>query len=179
MFLVLWMCFVMYMCFICVFCRELRSPRPFLGQILHLRFLRSLVVWSRSTLGPVQVPSLFHGLRIQHCADRAWTDCFTVSLRTGIRLSPGLFCVTSLVDLSHLCHFAFCFMNTYIFMRRHYIPISIVFMCLCSQFSLPITETSRHPFQFWKFFAWKWGPSLSLLSIMCVCEGGVRFRVSW
>ena len=32
----------------------LLSPRPFLGQILCIRFLRSHVVWSGSTLGPAE-----------------------------------------------------------------------------------------------------------------------------
>ena len=39
--------------------------------------------------------TLFHGPLAQNCADRVFLDCFTVSIWTGIRLSLGLYCVTS------------------------------------------------------------------------------------
>ena len=144
----------------CVFCRELRSPRPFLGQILCVRLLRSLVVWSRSTLGRSKRLSLFHGLRTQHCADRAWPRLFHgLSLDrhppvSGFVLVHNRMVIVALhrtMDYGNLlsCHVPV--LLPFLFFHRHpyvcdntHINIFYCHYVIYGQISLPITKTFRH-----------------------------------
>ena len=103
---------------------RLRGRRPAYPSGL----LCSLVVSSRSTLGPVQIHSLFHRLHAQHSTDSAWLRLFH-GLSLDRHPSVSRFVLRNfLVVMYQSCHFIYSFMNRHMCMRRHYRTISIVIM---------------------------------------------------
>ena len=106
-------------------------------------FLRSLVLWSRSmwsTAGCFMVP--LHNVA-RTVSD---LDCFTVSLWTGVRLSPGLDCVAFMfVRLPALSpfispsHILTCWWT-------YFLTCLLSLHALYVKLSFSITETFRHPF---------------------------------
>ena len=149
-----------------MFCRVLLSPRPFLGQILCIRFLRSHVVWSGSTLGPAE--------RLVCFIVSAHSSAFTVPVRlfpmtvsrslwTGLHRSTGMYCVTLVVDNYLSYHFVYWLMNTHIFRRRQQFPLSICDFMV--KFLYPLRSLSVVRFQIWKFLTGSEAISVSIFSL--------------